>query len=249
MSATILLQFSKREALAFGWSKAKSNLVFFFILFVIYACFFIGLSAVQGLANTLKMPWINYLILFLNFVAYTVLGLFSFKIWLDFCEEKRPSYSDIFSVFSLYPKFALSTLIYALASFGIYLIAYVLITFGLVSVFIISSGNAFLLFIPFLLLALAFGLSILLFYLELKYQFFVYFILTLGKDVGPFEALNLSSKITRGVKSNLYWFLFLSSLILSLGASVFMIGLFLAIPTVGIAHAYIFKKLLSQVQN
>jgi len=87
------------------------------------------------------------------------------------------------------------------------------------------------------------------FYFFAKYQFYVYFILTLGNKVGPLKALQLSAKITEGTKLNLINFYLLSSLIVAAGVLLFGVGLFIAVPTVVIAHAYIFKKLLSQTQS
>ncbi len=75
-----------------------------------------------------------------------------------------------------------------------------------------------------------------------KYALYPYFIVE--KDVGPLEALKLSGTTTQGFKWDLFALYFLSALIVLLGAFVIFIGLFVAIPTVMVAQAYAYKKLV-----
>jgi uncharacterized membrane protein len=75
----------------------------------------------------------------------------------------------------------------------------------------------------------------------IKYSMFGYLII--DKEIGPVEALKKSGEITKGFK----WDLFLLGLlflgITILGALVCGVGLFAAIPTVLVAHAYVYRKL------
>ncbi len=80
-----------------------------------------------------------------------------------------------------------------------------------------------------------------------KFQFVGYFIIE--KGCGPVEALRRSSEITR----DSIWDLFLFDLLLVgiciLGVISLLVGLFAAIPTVMVAHAFIYRKLLSQIKD
>lgn len=83
--------------------------------------------------------------------------------------------------------------------------------------------------------------------LGIKFQFYPYFIVDKGS--GPIEALKRSSQITKGVK----WHLFIFNLMLAgvgfLGILAFIIGLFWTIPTTWIAHAFVYRKLLNQLES
>ena len=81
----------------------------------------------------------------------------------------------------------------------------------------------------------------------IKYQYFVYFIV--DKNVGPIEALKRSSAITRGAKWDLFLFGLLLGLINLLGALCLIIGLFATFPTTMVAGAFVYRKLLSHIEN
>ena len=80
----------------------------------------------------------------------------------------------------------------------------------------------------------------------IKFQFFQYFIV--DKGVGPIEALRRSSKITKGAKWDLFLFDILLMLINLLGAICLLIGLFATIPTTMVAMAFVYRKLLAQIE-
>ncbi|MFH1233046.1 MAG: DUF975 family protein [Patescibacteria group bacterium] len=81
----------------------------------------------------------------------------------------------------------------------------------------------------------------------IEFQFFGYFIV--DKGLGPIEALKKSSAITKNTK----WDLFLFSLLLIginlLGILCLGVGLFAAIPTIMVATAFVYRKLLVQIEN
>lgn len=83
--------------------------------------------------------------------------------------------------------------------------------------------------------------------LAVKYQFFVYFIV--DKNAGPIEALKRSSEITRGAKWDLFLFGLLLGFINFLGALCLIIGLFATVPITMIASAFVYRKLLSHIEN
>jgi uncharacterized membrane protein len=81
----------------------------------------------------------------------------------------------------------------------------------------------------------------------IKFQFFSY--LVIDKGSGPIEAFKKSSVITDGAKWDLFVFGLLLGTINLLGALAFLIGLFITIPTTILALAFVFRKLLSQIEH
>ncbi|MCK5708913.1 MAG: hypothetical protein KAI07_00110 [Deltaproteobacteria bacterium] len=80
-------------------------------------------------------------------------------------------------------------------------------------------------------------------YLAIKYQFVPYLIVDKGMD--PIEAFKESGKMTAGSKWNLFLFLILQVIIVILGFLAFIVGIFVALPIVMVAEAYVYKKLSS----
>lgn len=213
----------------------------------------IGISIIFALIQTVlqspKIPILSTVALISGLVSNLIIQLIFYKVSLSFAEGNKPSYSELLDM-SLFPKFALASLLYTVAFLGAIIIFILpLFVFGIGSIFFSTIFRSYLFILLVLGVIIMVGVAYLSTYIAMKYQFFGYFIIALGKDIGPFEALHLSSKITRGVKLNLYVFSLLSGLIIFLGALAFIVGLLWSVPTTGIAHAYIFKKLLSQSQE
>lgn len=80
----------------------------------------------------------------------------------------------------------------------------------------------------------------------IKFLFFDYFIV--DKRLGPIEALKRSSAITKGAKWDLFLFGLLLGLITLLGAICLLIGLFATIPTAMVGMAFVYRKLLAQIE-
>lgn len=78
----------------------------------------------------------------------------------------------------------------------------------------------------------------------IKYQFFGYLII--DKEMPPVAALKKSGQITMGSKWSLFVLALLFLGIFILGLLACVVGLFAAIPTIMVAHAYVYRKLLSQ---
>ncbi len=80
----------------------------------------------------------------------------------------------------------------------------------------------------------------------IQFQYYSYLIIDRG--LGPIDALKKSSKITKGVK----WDLFILSIVLMvinlLGLLCLLVGLFATIPTTMIATAFVYRKLLAQTE-
>lgn len=84
-------------------------------------------------------------------------------------------------------------------------------------------------------------------YFALKFLLFPYFIV--DKGVGPIAALKMSSQATKGAKINFLLFGILLWLIMLGGILALVVGLFIAVPTVGVAMAFVYRKLASQVTS
>jgi len=80
----------------------------------------------------------------------------------------------------------------------------------------------------------------------IKYQFVGYLIL--DKEMAPVAALKRSGEMTKGSKGNLFVLGLIFLGITILGAIACLVGLFAAIPTVMVAHAYVYRKLASQAR-
>ena len=81
----------------------------------------------------------------------------------------------------------------------------------------------------------------------IKYQFFGYFIV--DKEMPPVEAIRRSGEITKGSKWNLFVLALAFLGITILGAIACGVGLLLAIPTVFVAHAWVYRRLESQTPS
>ncbi len=105
--------------------------------------------------------------------------------------------------------------------------------FGSILYALIVIGGTILLIIPGIIWAI-------------KFQFFIYLIV--DKELGPIEALERSSAITNGVKWNLFLFGLLLFLINLFGLLCLLIGLFVTIPMTMVAMAFVYRKLLAQIE-
>jgi uncharacterized membrane protein len=77
----------------------------------------------------------------------------------------------------------------------------------------------------------------------IKYSMFGYLII--DREMPPVEALKKSGQITKGSKGNLFLLGLLFLGIVILGALACVVGLFAAIPTVFVAHAFVYRKLVT----
>lgn len=77
-----------------------------------------------------------------------------------------------------------------------------------------------------------------------RYGLFPYFVV--DKKAGPIEALKMSAQTTMGAKWDLVGFYCVTVLLNLLGLFCIIIGLFATIPTILVAQAYVYRKLLAQ---
>jgi len=79
-------------------------------------------------------------------------------------------------------------------------------------------------------------------YLLLRFFFFELFIVDMG--MGPIEALKASSQLTAGVKWQVLAFLAVMVLVFVLGLLCFLVGILVALPTIMVAEAWVYRRLL-----
>ncbi len=99
---------------------------------------------------------------------------------------------------------------------------------GYILYFLIVLGGLILLIVPGIIWAI-------------KYSLFGFLII--DREMGPVEAIKASGRLTQDAKGDLFLLALLFIGITILGALACVVGLFAAIPTVMIAHAYVYRKL------
>ncbi|UCH84548.1 MAG: hypothetical protein JSW50_02310 [Candidatus Latescibacterota bacterium] len=147
-----------------------------------------------------------------------------------------------------------------------YLVAFAFIELALISITLklVDTGKAevedafssfgvfFKFFITFLLYGAMVAIGTLLFvipgiYLAIKFGFFGYFVV--DEKLEPLDALRASSRITDGVKLDLFMFYLLAALLLICGLILLLVGVYIAWPVVRLAIANIYRNLRSQTPN
>ncbi|MFQ5888369.1 MAG: hypothetical protein ACE5HY_06700, partial [Candidatus Hydrothermarchaeales archaeon] len=210
------------ESVRFGWNTVKRNIGFFIGPMIVWGL----ISAVLG--NATNITNITFIILF--YVLYLVIWMGLIRISLRFCDNERAKFSHLFSCFPLFFKYLLGSILFLL----------------------IVLAGMILLIVP----GIIWGM---------KYMFFSYFIV--DKGLGPIKSLKESSAITDGFKWDLFcFFLFFlgiyflgylplligmltrQGVIVLVGALSGLINLFLTTPTMLVALAFFYRKLLGEAQ-
>lgn len=78
----------------------------------------------------------------------------------------------------------------------------------------------------------------------IKYSQYKYIVIE--KNIGPWEALKLSGRITKGSRWNIFFFFVLVGLLNVLGAIVLGVGLLVTIPVSMMASVWVYRKLLGR---
>lgn len=201
--------FSKKEAIKFGFGVAKSNILFFLSVFVVWA--FVTLIS-QGLETSLnaeKQVLASFLVSVVMWILGSIISMGVIFITLQFVDKKKPKLKDVFYTKNLFN--------YILSS--------------IMKTIIIVIG-----FILFIIPGIIFAI---------KLQYAGYLIV--DKQKGAVDSLKGSWKMTKGVKWNLFLFGLLLGVINILGFFALLIGLLITVPLSMVANAYVYRKLLSQV--
>ena len=98
--------FSKGEAINFGWSISKKNVLFFISLFVAIAAIYVVVGLFQiGLSKSAIALFVLSLI---RVVIGVVISMGTIKIALEFVDKKNPKISDLFYTKSILNYFLVS---------------------------------------------------------------------------------------------------------------------------------------------
>lgn len=205
--------FSKGEAIRFGWNTTLKNLWFLIGLLLIAWFSPALLSLVMNLLKSslggdqsLAFLPVSIIFALLSGVLRIIVDIGLIQITLKFVDGQKAQVSDLFSGYPLFWNYLAGSTLYGL----------------------IVIGGFILLIIPGIIWSIKFG---------------YYSYLIIDKKMGPIEALKQSSKITQGVKWNLLIFHMLLGLIILTGALALVVGLFVAIPTTMLASAFVYRKL------
>lgn len=232
----MIQRFSKKEAIKFGWEKAKKNIKFFSLVFIFIFGLTLILEAAINLAEK-KIHFIYPLLHFLKFIFYSILNFALIKIFLSFSRDEKLRMADIFPSFFLFLNYFLASLFLTFLQ--------------------ILSGTPFFLFSKFFwffyfsyffhfryFLLLIFGLiffEFIIFYLIIRFNFYGF--LVVDKNLNAINSLKESWAITKGNVINLILFYFFCSLINILGFFSLVVGLLWSIPTTIMAKTFVYLKL------
>ena len=213
-------EFSKSEAIKFGWNTMKANFGFFIGIMVVFIVGIVGQNIILGWVRGLIEKSLNEeMLVIVRAVFWTVSVLLTlglqmglFKIAIKFVDSEKPKLSDLFSCFHLVFKLFFAEVIGGL----IWVI-------GLI-----------LLIIPGIIWMT-------------RIIFFRYLIV--DKEVGPIEALKGSFRMTRGAAWNLFLLILLLLCINLLGLICLVIGLFVTIPITVVSYAFVYRKLEKQLKT
>jgi len=84
-------------------------------------------------------------------------------------------------------------------------------------------------------------------YLALRYQFTLYFIIDKNMDIG--EAMKRSAALSENIKLSLFQFALAALGVIILGAIALGVGVFVALPIVWLAYAYLYRNLVAKEAN
>jgi hypothetical protein len=96
------VNFSKKEAISFGFKIAKKNIAFFLSVFAIWAVITILSTSIQNSLNANKQFLINLAFNFFMWVVSSVLSLGFINISLKFVDGKKVEYKDIYYTTKLF---------------------------------------------------------------------------------------------------------------------------------------------------
>lgn len=109
----VVIQFSKKEVILFGWETAKANVLFFLLLFlVLFAVNFVP-ALLSGMFNR-DFPIISIVISIASYVVQIITSVGAVKIALKFVDGQKPALSDLFTYYRYGFKYFLSALLYGL---------------------------------------------------------------------------------------------------------------------------------------
>lgn len=262
-----MINFSKADAIRFGWETTK-NKIGFFILILITAGFIIGASEIIANFAPQKEVYIQTATILFGQILTAFKSSFSSGINVLFKSITQLLPFLAFGAFFTIVPFVLFSIVQlGLIKICLNLIDdeeprfkdlfscfHLLLKYFAGSIFFfLSIATPICLFIITFIFSkqyipqlfnIIIGIVAIIFaaILKIRLQFYTYFIT--DADLGPINALKKSFTITKGSTYNLFLFEFLSNFINGVGIFAFAVGLFITIPITMLAKAFIYRNLI-----
>jgi hypothetical protein len=237
-------QFSKGEAIDFGWKTVNNNLgLFVALILVIFVANFIPLFLTQQTQYAGKsglLIWVSIRAVLIVINSLMIPGMI--KICLDFCDGKQGRSEDLFAYTHLFFS-CLAGAILCVFAIGVAIWGIGPIVISALSAEYFSNfswgASMGLFFIMMIMSAMTFSI---IFWMEL--QFFTCFLV--DKNMSAIESFKKSCVMVRGSWGELFVFAFLLALINIVGLLCLRIGLIMTIPQTCLAIAYVYRKLTAE---
>src|ERR1700756_4222626 len=105
--------FSKGEAIEFGWNTMKSNLGFFIGLLIVVGLIYAVLQTINELTRR-NAPVLSIITGIASLVIQIATQMGLIRIALRFCDNEKGEFADLFCCFSLFFKYLLGSILYIL---------------------------------------------------------------------------------------------------------------------------------------
>ncbi len=236
-------QFSKKEAIKFGWQKMQQNFKFLLLVMILMMVVQTVQSGIGQLTQGDEgaMVLVAGLIGIVFWIINVILALGMIKIALQIVDGNKPTFDDLLNNWDVIVKYFLTSILYGIIGFVAFIVGALpaLIVYGIAYTpsVLYPTITIWLIIATAVSMLMGFAVAI---YFCIKYQFAQYF--TVSEKQGPMTAIKSSAAVTKGEIGNLFLFGLLIALVNIAGALVFLIGLFATIPTTMIAMAYAFRK-------
>ncbi len=109
--------FSKSEAIRFGWNTMKSNLGFFIGLLIVVGLIYFILGFIAGELREVD-PFLSFIVRIISWVLQIIIGMGLIRIALRFSDDEKAEFADLFSCFHLFFKYLSGSILYGLIVSG-----------------------------------------------------------------------------------------------------------------------------------
>ncbi len=115
-------KFSKKEAIKFGWQITKTNFWFFAkILLIAFLISFVNNIANEDLTKKeieILPPLVDFILILIFGILQIIISMGLIKISLRFCDNKKATFSELFSCSHLFFKYLVGSIFYILIILG-----------------------------------------------------------------------------------------------------------------------------------
>jgi uncharacterized membrane protein len=109
--------FSKSEAVRFGWDTMKSNLGFFIVLLIAVGLLYTVPPIIVGIVMEANV-FLGLILRIADIVLGIIISMGLVKIALRFCDKEKGRFSDLFSQYRLFFNYLFASILYNLIVFG-----------------------------------------------------------------------------------------------------------------------------------